>query len=135
MMTAGKTIKAVALILLATLPIISGGVQIAHYMSWIFGLQFDNPILFSISLYLLFVAFFVSFLERFCVYYRLTVLATFYLRFSNHILDYFPSIYSYNLSNLMAALLITIGLIGCLVHFGYQINDFIRYVRTKQQRA
>lgn len=124
--------KRVALILLAILPIFISVTQLTHFYCWLF--EYDSPLgLFKFSEAALILCFFVSILERFCAWYRLTILGTLYLNASCFFLDYFPSVLSYNITNFVAVAVTIAGIIGCLIHFGYQINDFIRYVKLKQR--
>lgn len=121
---------------IALFPLIIGCYQILHFTNWIFdlGIEFYGLIL-TLTYYapytLLFL-FVISLYERFCIYYRIVILSTLFVMLSCYFYDSFPSILTYNITNILAILLIFVGIIGCLIHFSIQIKDFVRYVRTKR---
>lgn len=130
-----KKIAFVYLPLLAIFPVVMGSYQILHFFNWLcdLGLSFDLMFfLGSYTPFLLILCFIISLYERFCIYYRMVIIGILYAVLSCHYLDYYPSIYFYNITNIASVLLIFVGIIGCLIHFTYQIKDFIRYVRTKR---
>lgn len=121
--------------LVAIIPILLGVYQILHFANWLLDLEINLDWMADFcyfSYYILILCFIISLYEHFCIYYRLVILAVLYASLSCHFYDIFPSIFLYNLSNILAILLIFVGIIGCLIHFGIQIKDFIRYVRTKR---
>lgn len=76
-----KQIVRIALVVVAILPILQGFLQILHYCFWLFDWDYNSvaifgPMKFS-SASLLF-TFIISIYERFCVYHRITILATLY---------------------------------------------------------
>lgn len=111
--------------------------QILHYCFWIFEWNYDSTDVFYLtkfSVTALLFAFVISLYERFCVFHRLTILATLYVNCSYYLIDIYPSIFLYNITNLVAALCILSGIIGCIYHFSLQITDFIRYVRIQSAK-
>lgn len=132
-----REIVRVALAFTAILPVILGALQILHYCFWIFEWNYDSTDVFYLtkfSVTALVFAFIISLYERFCVFHRLTVLATLYVNCSYYLIDLFPSILLYNVTNLIAVLCILAGIIGCIYHFSLQITDFIRYVRIQSAK-
>lgn len=73
----------------------------------------------------------ISVYEKFCIFHRITLIATIYSTSSCFLLDLFPSVLLYNITNILAVLCIIAGIFGCAHHFFLQITDFIRYVRIK----
>ena len=121
--------------LIAVIPILLGVYQIIHFLNWLLELEIDlkwmaNFCLFSY--FTLVLCFIISLYEHFCIYYRIVILSVLYASLSCYFYDSFPSILTYNITNILAILLIFVGIIGCLIHFGIQIKDFVRYVRTKR---
>jgi hypothetical protein len=122
--------------IIALFPLVIGCYQILHFTNWILdlGIEFYGFIL-TLTYYapytLLFL-FVISLYERFYVYYRIVILSTLFVMLSCHFSDSFSSISIYNISNIIAILLIFAGIIGCVIHFSIQIKDFVRYVRTKR---
>lgn len=130
-----KKIAFVYLPLLAIFPVVMGSYQILHFFNWLLDLGLSFDLMFFLGSYtpfLLILCFIISLYERFCIYYRMVIIGILYAVLSCHYLDYYPSIYFYNITNIASVLLIFVGIIGCLIHFTYQIKDFIRYVRTKR---
>lgn len=103
-MTSRKVSSSLALFLLAILPVYVGTMQLAHFLSWLFDWGYESSIwgFTEVSFPILAICFFVSILERFCVWYRITIVGTLYLNASCFILDYFPSVLSYNITNFVA---------------------------------
>lgn len=121
--------------LVAVMPLVFGVYQIIHFCYWLFGIGETLVILSSImdiGWFGLILCFLISLYERFCIYHRIVIVACFYTSFSCYIQHWFPSISLYNITNIIAIAFIIFGIIGCVIHFGYQIKDFIRYVRTKR---
>lgn len=119
----------------AMIPLVIGAYQIAHFLNWLLDLEwnFDWAINFiQLSHFTLALCFIISLYEHFCIYYRIVILSVLYASLSCYFYDSFPSILTYNITNILAILLIFVGIIGCLIHFGIQIKDFVRYVRTKR---
>lgn len=134
-MISRKKIAIIYLPIIAAFPILAGLYQIVHFLDWLLELEIDfGGIVFiaRFTPYLLVLFFIISLYERFCIYYRMVIIGILYAVLSCHYLDYYPSIYFYNITNIASVLLIFVGIIGCLIHFTYQIKDFIRYVRTKR---
>lgn len=120
---------------IAVLPLLLGMYQITHFLNWLLDLEIDFTCMGNISgfnYFALFLCFIISLYEHFCIYYRIVILSVLYASVSCYFVDWFPSIYFYNITNIIAILIIFVGIIGCLIHFGIQIKDFIRYVRTKR---
>ena len=121
---------------IALFPLIIGCYQILHFINWLLdlGIEFYGLILTLVyyAPYTLLFLFVISLYERFCIYYRIVILSKLFVMLSCHFYDSFPSIAFYNISNIIAILLIFVGIIGCVIHFGIQIKDFVRYVRTKR---
>lgn len=88
----------------------------------------DNSISFLIF------AFVISLLEKFCFYHRLTICATLYANCSCFFMECYPSMLFYNITNLIAVMFIIAGIIGCIIHFTYQIYDFKRYIRVRKSQ-
>lgn len=121
--------------IIAVIPVLLGVYQVTHFLDWLLELELDLVWMAHFchfSYFILLLCFIISLYEHFCIYYRLVIAATLYASLSCHFADWFPSIYFYNITNIIAILIIFVGIIGCLVHFGIQIKDFIRYVRTKR---
>ena len=121
--------------IVAIIPILLGAYQIIHFSDWLLELELDLVWMAHFchfSYFILILCFIISFYEHFCIYYRLVILSVFYASLSCHFFDYFPSILSYNITNILAIFLIFVGIIGCFIHFGMQIKDFVRYVNTKR---
>lgn len=122
--------------IIALFPLMMGVYQILHFFNWLLDLSIDFYgfilTLVYFTPYILAFLFIISLYEHFCIYYRLVILGVLYASLSCHFYDCFPSIYFYNITNILAILLIFVGIIGCLIHFGIQIKDFVRYVRTKR---
>lgn len=134
-MISRKKIAIIYLPIIAAFPILAGLYQIVHFFDWLLELGIDfGGIVFLARLtpYLLVLFFIISLYERFCIYYRMVIIGILYVILSCHYLDYYPSIYFYNITNIASVFLTFVGIIGCLIHFTYQIKDFIRYVRTKR---
>ena len=130
-----RKIAFIYLPIVAIIPLVIGIYQISHFLNWLLDLEwnFDWAINFiELSHFTLALCFIISLYEHFCIYYRLVILSVFYASLSCHFLDYFPSILTYNITNILAILCIFVGIIGCLIHFSIQIKDFVRYVRTKR---
>ena len=130
-----KYLSCVYLSLVAIMPLVFGIYQTIHFVYWLFGIDAYFVIFSSIfdsGWYSLLLCFLISLYERFCIYHRIVIVACFYTSFSCYILDWFPSIEFYNITNIIAIFFLVFGIIGCIIHFGYQIKDFIRYVRTKK---
>ena len=120
---------------IAILPLLLGIYQITHFLNWLLDLEIDFTWMGNISRFnylALSLCFIISLYEHFCIYYRMVILSVLYASLSCYFYDSFPSILFYNLSNIIAILLIFAGIIGCVIHFGIQIKDFVRYVRTKR---
>lgn len=129
-----KATVIIALSLIAVLPVFVGIVQCCHYLYWLNGLDYESTWVFYILRFTavpLMFSFIISIYERFCIYHRITIIATFYATSSCFFLDLYPSILFYNATNLCAVLCIIAGILGCSYHFLLQINDFRRYVRIK----
>lgn len=121
--------------IIAIIPILLGVYQITHFLDWLLELGLDlvwMAYFCHFSYFILVLCFIISLYEHFCIYYRLVILSVLYASLSCHFLDYFPSILTYNISNILAILCIFVGITGCLIHFLIQIKDFVRYVRTKR---
>ena len=121
--------------IIAIIPILLGVYQITHFLDWLLELELDlvwMAYFCYFSYFILVLCFIISLYEHFCIYYRLVILSVLYASLSCHFLDYFPSILTYNITNILAILCIFAGIIGCLIHFSIQIKDFVRYVRTKR---
>lgn len=132
-----RRIVTVGLCLIAVLPIVVGSIQILHYIYWLFGLSYETVALFVVAdntMPFLAFAFFISLLEKFCFYHRLVICATLYTNSSYLMLGLFPSILLYNITNMLSATLIVVGIIGCMTHFIYQIYDFKRYIRIRREK-
>lgn len=130
-----RKIAFIYLPIVAIIPLVIGIYQISHFFNWLLDLEwnFDWAINFiELSHFTLVLCFIISLYEHFCIYYRLVILSVLYASLSCHFADSFPSIAIYNISNIIAILLIFVGIIGCVIHFGIQIKDFVRYVRTKR---
>ena len=130
-----KRIAFIYLPIIALIPIAVGAYQTMHFLNWLLDLEwnFDWAINFvRLSHFTLALCFIISLYEHFCLYYRMVISGALYCALSYHLSDYFPSILSYNITNILAILLIFVGIIGCFIHFGMQIKDFVRYVRTKR---
>ena len=130
-----KKIAYIYLPVLAIFPIFIGVYQIVHFADWLLGLELDFTWMLRITMYapfMLSLCFIISLYEHFCIYYRLVILSVLYASLSCYFYDSFPSIAFYNITNILAIFLIFVGIIGCLIHFGIQIKDFVRYVRTKR---
>lgn len=130
-----RKIAYIYLPIFAVIPVLIGSYQVLHFTNWLLemGWDFSWAINFiQLSHFSLLLCFIISLYEHFCIYYRLVIAATLYASLSCHFADWFPSIYFYNITNIIAILIIFVGIIGCLIHFGIQIKDFIRYVRTKR---
>lgn len=135
-----KTIIYIGLSLIAVLPMILGSLQMIHYICWLLDIDYGNIGMFTLinnSIPFLVFAFVISLLEKFCFYHRLTICATLYANCSCFFLEHYPSILFYNITNLIAVTLIIAGMIGCMIHFSYQLYDFKRYIgiRKSQQAA
>lgn len=120
---------------IAILPLLLGTYQITHFLNWLLDLEIDFTWMGNISGFnylALSLCFIISLYEHFCIYYRLVILSVFYASLSCYFYDSFPSILAYNITNILAILLIFASIIGCVIHFGIQIKDFVRYVRTKR---
>jgi hypothetical protein len=131
-----RKIAFIYLPIIAVIPILVGVYQTLHFLNWLLDFYWDfswavNFIQFS--LFTLILCFIISLYERFCNWYRLVILSVLYANLSCHYHEYYPSIAFYNITNIVAISLIAIGIIGCLIHFGYQIKDFFRYVRTRSK--
>lgn len=134
-MMSRRKIAFIYLPIIAIFPILAGSYQIIHFLDWLLDLGIDFGWLVFIARftpYLLVLFFIISLYEHFCIYYRMVIVGILYAVLSCHYLDYYPSTYFYNITNIASILLIFFGIIGCLIHFTYQIKDFIRYVRTKR---
>ena len=121
--------------IIAIIPILLGVYQTTHFLDWLLELGLDlvwMAYFCHFSYFILVLCFIISLYEHFCIYYRLVILSVLYASLSCHFLDYFPSILTYNITNILAILCIFVGIIGCLIHFSIQIKDFVRYVRTKR---
>lgn len=121
--------------LVAAFPVLLGCYQVIHFIDWLFELELNFDFILAITPYapfLLVLSFIISLYEKFCIYHRLCIGAILYASLSYKFYTAFPSIYFYNITNIIAILIIFVGIIGCLIHFGIQIKDFIRYVRTKR---
>ena len=121
--------------IIAILPLLLGIYQIFHFLNWLLDLDIDFTWATNISGFnylALSLCFIISLYKHFCIYYRLVILSVFYASLSCYFHDSFPSILTYNITNILAILLIFVGIIGCLIHFSIQIKDFVRYVRTKR---
>ena len=121
--------------ILAVFPVFLGTYQITHFLNWLLDLEIDFTWILRFAIYTPFIltlCFIISLYEHFCIYYRLVILSVLYASLSCYFYDSFPSITIYNISNIIAILLIFAGIIGCVIHFGIQIKDFVRYVRTKR---
>lgn len=130
-----KRIAFIYLPVIALIPIVVGVYQTMHFLNWLLDLEwnFDWAINFvRLSHFTLALCFIISLYEHFCLYYRMVISGALYCALSYHLSDYFPSILSYNITNILAIFLIFAGIIGCLIHFSIQIKDFVRYVRTKR---
>lgn len=130
-----KSISQIYLALVAITPVLIGVYQIIHFLNWLLDLEInmlDISLSLNIGWFGLTLCYLISLYERFCIYHRIVILACFYTSFSYYIQGIFPTITLYNITNIIAVACIIIGLIGCIIHFGYQIGDFIRYVRTKR---
>ena len=130
-----KRISQIYLSLVAITPVLIGVYQIIHFLNWLLDLEInmlDISLSLNIGWFGLTLCYLISLYERFCIYHRVVILACFYTSFSYYIQGIFPTITLYNITNMIAVACIAIGLIGCIIHFGYQIGDFIRYVRTKR---
>ena len=130
-----KKIAYLYLPIIAIIPVLFGIYQVIHFLDWLLDWNIDFTFMVAlshISTFLLILCLIISFYEHFCVYYRMVILAVLYCHLSCRFVTVYPSILFYNVTNILAVLLITFGIIGCAVHFGYQIKDFIRYVKTKR---
>lgn len=130
-----KRISQIYLSLVAITPVLIGVYQIIHFINWLLGLEInmlDISLSLNIGWFGLTLCYLISLYEKFCIYHRIVILACFYTSFSGYIQDIFPTISLYNITNIIAIVCIAIGLIGCFIHFCFQIQDFIRYVRTKR---
>ena len=120
---------------IAILPLLLGIYQISHFLNWLLDWDIDFTWAANISGFnylALFLCFIISLYEHFCIYYRLVILSVLYASLSCYFYDSFSSIAFYNITNILAILLIFVGIIGCLIHFSIQIKDFVRYVNTKR---
>lgn len=120
---------------IAILPLLLGTYQITHFLNWLLDLEIDFTWMGNISGFnylALSLCFIISLYEHFCIYYRMVISSVLYASLSCYFYDSFPSILTYNITNILAILLIFVGIIGCLIHFSIQIKDFVRYVRTKR---
>lgn len=134
-MTNRRTLARIYLPIVAALPVFFGIYQIVHFLDWMLDWNISFNVLYflhSYSPFFLVLCFLISWYEHFCIYHRLVILSVVYCNLSCYFADVFPSILFYNITNILAVLLIAFGIIGCAVHFGCQIKDFIRYVRTKR---
>lgn len=130
-----KRISQIYLSLVAIMPMVIGIYQVIHFIYWLFGIEKDFTALsafIEIGYFGLVICFLISLYEKFCIYHRIVICGCFYASASYYIQGIFPTITLYNITNIIAVVCIVIGLIGCIIHFGYQIGDFIRYVRTKR---
>ena len=130
-----KRISQIYLSLVAIMPMVIGIYQVTHFIYWLFGIEKDFTApssIIEIGYFGLVICFLISLYEKFCIYRRIVICGCFYASASYYIQGIFPTITLYNITNMIAVACIAIGLIGCIIHFGYQIGDFIRYVRTKR---
>lgn len=121
--------------IVAAFPMALGSYQIIHFIDWLLDLELNFDFILHLAPYapfLLVLAFVISLYEKFCIYHRLCIIAVLYATLSYKFVNHFPSILTYNITNILAILLIFVGIIGCVIHFGIQIKDFVRYVRTKR---
>ena len=134
-MTRKKILAYLYLPVVAVFPVLMGAYQISHFLNWLLDWNMDFSWMLSIcpySLFFLCLFFIISLYEHFCIYHRLVILSVVYCNLSCYFADVYPSILFYNITNILAVLLITAGIVGCAVHFGCQIKDFVRYVKTKR---
>lgn len=127
----------IALICIAVLPIILGSLQVLHFCFWLFDWDYSATNIFYLmkfSATALLFSFIISIYERFCIFHRITILSTLYANSSYIFMDLFPTICSYNITNLCAIAGILLGIAGCFYHFSLQITDFIRYVRIQSAK-
>lgn len=124
------------LVFVAAYPVFIASVQILDFMMW----MSDNvvssvPGLLAGTYSPVFLAatFIASIRERFCTYHRLCIASVFILNI-NHTWAFLlaPAV-----SNGISSVLILcamVGIIGAVVHFYYQIDDFIRYARIQSKK-
>ncbi len=132
-----KAIVSIGLCIIAVLPVLLGLLQTAHFLIWVLDIDYENYPLFTMihnSILFLVFAFVISLLEKFCFYHRLTICATLYANCSCFFMERYPSMLFYNITNLIAVMLIIAGIIGCIIHFIYQIYDFKRYIRVRKSQ-
>ena len=130
-----KKVAFIYLPIVAAFPMALGIYQIIHFVYWLLDLEINFDFILHITPYapfLLVLTFIISLYEKFCIYHRLCIGAVLYASLSYKFAGSFPSIAFYNITNILAILLIFAGIIGCVIHFGIQIKDFVRYVRTKR---
>lgn len=131
-----RTLTRIWLVFIAVYPILIAISQIVSFLLWLFDLDMQkyvgavagsySPIFLAISLI-------VSIRERFCAYHRLCIVSVFMINI-NHLWAFrlTPEISNYiSIAILLAGL---VGIIGAIIHFGFQINDFIRYERLQSKK-
>lgn len=129
-----KIVTILYLAIVAMIPVFLGVYQVIHFLNWLLDWYIDFSFMagFSFfSIFILILCFLISLYEHFCIYHRTVILAVLYCNLSCYIMDAFPSLLFYNITNIVAVIAILVGLTGCFIHFAYQIQNFIRYVRTK----
>lgn len=131
-----KAITILYLSLIAVIPLIVGTYQVLHYLDWLFNLGINGFLAHTMiyaSDYALLVCLVISFYERFCNFYRATVISVLVSQVLPFYYSYFPSIFSYNATEFVAIAVTAFSVIGCMIHFSIQINDFFRYARQKHE--
>lgn len=130
-----KKVAYVYLPIVAMFPVLLGIYQVIHFFDWLLDLNIDFSLFFALTVYapfLLILSFIISLYEKFCIYHRMCIISVLYTSNSYLLLDIFPNIFVYNIVNIIVIFITFVGIMGCLIHFHYQIKDFIRYVRTKR---
>lgn len=127
----------IGLSFISVIPIIVGTLQAIDFSAWLFDkdmIDFGMKQMIDNSISFLIFAFVISLLEKFCFYHRLTICATLYANCSCFFMECHPSMLFYNITNLIAVMFIIAGIIGCIIHFTYQIYDFKRYIRVRKSQ-
>ncbi len=124
------------LLAVALLPLLTGASQCAHYICWLMDAEYAHRsvfLLFSVSSPVICVLVLVSLFERFCVWHRITLLGVAFINVVCFAADRMDALL-YNILVATAVLGVAAGVAGSIIHFGFQINDFIRYIRVSGEK-
>lgn len=124
------------LICVAAYPIVMAIFQITDFCLWLKGCEYDivsRAIIGPYSPLFLIISFIVSIRERFCIFHRLCIISVLLINI-NHLWAVSITPILANHITLSLIIVALTGIIGAIIHFVIQIQDFIKYARIQSKK-